>query len=61
MILLIILPDTISKILWDLIIPYFKNLFYHLEDDYIGSASNKLENYSIKTLINQLKKYKMLF
>lgn len=39
------LPKIISKILWDFIVPYFKNLTFHLLDENIESTSNKLENY----------------
>ena len=50
------LPKIISKILWDFIVPYFKNLTYHLLDENIESTSNKLENYFHQNFNNSTKR-----
>lgn len=50
------LPPIISKILWDFIVPYFKNLTFHLSDDNIESTSNKLENYFHQNFNKSIKK-----
>ena len=50
------LPDIINKILWDFIVPYFKNLTYYLTDSNIESTSNKLENYFHQNFNKSIKK-----
>ena len=50
------LPDIINKILWDFIIPYFKNLTNYLIDSNIESTSNKLENYFHQNFNKSIKK-----
>ena len=50
------LPDIINKILWDFIVPYFKNLTYYLIDGNIESTSNKLENYFHQNFNKSIKK-----
>ena len=49
-------PPVISKIMWDLIIPYFKKLTYHLLDENIESTNNKIENCFQKVFNKDTKK-----
>ena len=50
------LPEIIYKILWEFIVPYFKYLTWHLDDDNIESTSNKLENCFLKNFNKTTKK-----
>lgn len=49
-------PLIIKQIMWKFIIPYFKNLTYHLESDFLESTSNKIENFFQKVLPKHIKK-----
>ena len=49
-------PPIIKQILWKFIIPYFKNLTYHLESNFLESTSNKIENFFQKVLPKHIKK-----
>ena len=51
-----LMPLVISKIMWDLIIPYFRKLTYFLLDENIESTNNKLENVFQKTFNKDTKK-----
>ena len=42
------LPEIIYEILREFIVPYFKHLTWHLNDDNVESTSNKLENCFLK-------------
>ena len=50
------LPEIIYKILWEFIVPYFKYLTWHLDEDNIESTSNKLENCFLKNFNKTTKK-----
>ena len=50
------LPDIISNILLDFIVPYFINLTYDLKDYNMESTSNKLENYIHQNFNKSIKK-----
>lgn len=50
------MPLVISKIMWDLIIPYFRKLTYHLLDENIESTNNKIENVFQKIFNKSTKK-----
>ena len=49
-------PLIIKQIMWKFIIPYFKNLTYHLESNFLESTSNKIENFFQKVLPKHIKK-----
>ncbi|MDO5850580.1 MAG: transposase family protein, partial [Methanobacteriaceae archaeon] len=49
-------PPIIKQIMWKLIISYFKNLTYYLENDFLESTSNKIENFFQKILPQHIKK-----
>ena len=51
-----VMPEVIRDIMDDLIIPYFKKLTIHLEDENIESTSNKLENCFRDTFGKAIKK-----
>ena len=49
-------PPIIKQILWKFIIPYFKNLTYHLESNFLESTSNKIENFFQKVFPKHIQK-----
>ena len=49
-------PIIIYKIMWDLIIPYFKKLAYHFLDKNVESTNNKIENIFQKNFNKSIKK-----
>ena len=51
-----LMPSVISKIMWDLIIPYFRKLTYCLLDENIEPTNNKLENVFQKLFNKDTKK-----
>lgn len=50
------LPECIYDILWEFIVPYFKHLTWHLDDNNVESTSNKLENCFLKNFNKSTKK-----
>ena len=50
------LPTPIYKIMWDLIIPYFKKLTYYLLDENVEPTNNKIENIFQKNFNKSIKK-----
>ena len=49
-------PTIIYKIMWDLIIPYFKKLTYYLLDENVEPTNNKIENIFQKNFNKSVKK-----
>ena len=49
-------PKVISDLYWKFTVPYFKNLTYYLEFDFIDSTSNKIENFFQKVFPKHIKK-----
>ena len=50
------LPKIIYKILWKFIIPFFKKLTFHIENQNIPSTNNKIENAFQKIFPKHIKK-----
>ena len=50
------LLEIIHEILWEFIVPYFKHLTWHLDDNNVESTSNKLENCFLKNFNKATKK-----
>ncbi len=48
--------SIVYKLLWKLIIPHFKNLTYHVENDKIETTNNKIENSFQKIFPKHIKK-----
>lgn len=46
----------IKKLLWNFIIPHFKKLTTHLENQYIPSTNNKIENIFQKVFLKHIKR-----
>mgnify|MGYP004444892455 CR=1 FL=1 len=46
----------VHKLLWKLVIPYFKNLTYHIENEKIETTNNKIENSFQKIFPKHIKK-----
>lgn len=49
-------PKIINDLYWKFTVPYFKNLTYYLEFDFIDSTSNKIENFFQKVFPKHIKK-----
>ena len=50
------LLEVIFNLLWFFIIPYFKTITFHLENDNVPTTSNKIENFFQKVFLRDIKK-----